>query len=150
MIVIFILCGIFPVDSFISEDSVAIILQKCYNNSKCDGMETGSDIILLENKKYEIEYLPTFISQFNNILYYITYELKNKIAADNFYNEVVKQIEIRSEAPEAYEVFKTIKNGEVKYYKINVKNYTIFYVVKNNIMEIRRIYYSQRNFDNLI
>ena len=93
------------------------------------------------NKKYEIEYLPTFISQFNNILYYITYELKNKIAADNFYNEVVKQIEIRSEA---------IKNGEVKYYKINVKNYTIFYVVKNNIMEIRRIYYSQRNFDNLI
>ena len=62
----------------------------------------------------------------------------------------MKQIEIRSEAPEAYEVFKTIKNGEVKYYKINVKNYTIFYVVKNNIMEIRRIYYSQRNFDNLI
>lgn len=104
----------------------------------------------MANKRYEIKYLPTFISQFNNILYYITYELKNKIAADNFYNEVVKQIEIRSEIPESYEVFKTIKNGEVKYYKINVKNYTIFYVVKNNIMEIRRIYYSQRNFDNLI
>ena len=104
----------------------------------------------MANKKCEIKYLPTFISQFNNILYYITYELKNKIVADNFYNEVVKQIEIRSEAPELYEVFKTIKNGEVKYYKINVKNYTIFYVVKNNIMEIRRIYYSQRNFDNLI
>lgn len=104
----------------------------------------------MANRKYEIEYLPTFISQFNNILYYITYELKNKIATYNFYNEVVKQIDIRSEAPESYEVFKTIKSGEVKYYKINVKNYTIFYVVKNNIMEIRRIYYSQRNFDNLI
>ena len=46
----------------------------------------------MANKKYEIRYLPTFISQFNNILYYITYELKNKIAADNFYNEVIKQI----------------------------------------------------------
>lgn len=102
------------------------------------------------NKKYEIRYLPTFISQFNNILYYITYELKNKIAADNFYSEVVKRIEIRSEAPESYEVFKTIRNEEIKYYKINVKNYTIFYVVKNNVMEIRRIYYSQRNFENLI
>ena len=67
----------------------------------------------MANKKCEIKYLPTFISQFNNILYYITYELKNKIAADNFYNEVVKQIEIRSEAPESYEVFKTIKNGEI-------------------------------------
>ena len=40
----------------------------------------------MANKKYEIRYLPTFISQFNNILYYITYEIKNKIAADNFYN----------------------------------------------------------------
>ena len=46
----------------------------------------------MANKKYEIRYLPTFISQLNNILYYITYELKNKIAADNFYNEVIKQI----------------------------------------------------------
>lgn len=104
----------------------------------------------MANKKYEIRYLPTFISQFNNILYYITYELKNKNAADNFYNEVVKQIEIISNAPESYEVYKTIKDEKIKYYKINVKNYTIFYVVKDNIMEIRRIYYSARNFDNLI
>ena len=103
----------------------------------------------MANKKYEIRYLPTFISQFNNILYYITYELKNKIAADNFYNEVVKQIEIRSNTPEAYEVFKTIKNNKIKYYKINVRQYTIFYVVKDNAMEIRRIYYSKRNFDSL-
>lgn len=26
----------------------------------------------MANKKYEIRYLPTFISQLNNILYYIT------------------------------------------------------------------------------
>lgn len=104
----------------------------------------------MENKKYEIRYLPTFISQFNNILHYITYELRNKIAADNFYKEVVKQIEIRSESPTSYEIFKTIKDEKVKYYKINVKNYTIFYVVIDNVMEIRRIYYSQRNFKNLI
>ena len=103
----------------------------------------------MANKKYEIRYLPTFISQFNNILYYITYELKNKIAADNFYNELVKQIERRSNAPEAYEVFKTIKNNKIKYYKINVRKYTIFYVVKDNVMEIRRIYYSKMNFDSL-
>ena len=104
----------------------------------------------MANKKYEIKYVPTFISQFNSILYYITYELKNKIAADNFYNEVVKQIEIRSNDPESYEVFRTLKDEKIKYYKINVKNYTIFYVLKENVMEIRRIYYSQRNFENLI
>ena len=100
----------------------------------------------MANKKYEIRYLQTFISQLNNILFYITYELKNKIAADNFYKEVVKQIEIRSNAPESYEVFKEIKREQIKFYKINVKNYIIFYVVKDNVMEVRRIYYSQRNF----
>ena len=102
------------------------------------------------NKKYEIRYLPTFISQFNNILYYITYELKNKIAADNFYNEVVKQIEKRSNAPESYEVFKTFNGGKIKYYKINVKKFTIFYIVKGKVMEVRRIYYSKSNFENFI
>ena len=88
------------------------------------------------NKKYEIRYLPTFISQFNNILYYITYELKNKIAADNFYNEVVKQIEKRSNAPESYEVFKTFSDGKIKYFKTNVKNFTIFYIVNGNKKDI--------------
>ena len=34
--------------------------------------------------------------------------------------------------------------------KIAAKNYTIFYIVKDNTMEIRRILYSRRNFDKLI
>ncbi len=75
----------------------------------------------MANKKYEIKYLPAFISQFNNILYYITYKLKNKIVADNFYNEVVKQIEIRSNAPESYEVFRTIWENLI----INIKIFTV-------------------------
>lgn len=41
----------------------------------------------MANKKYEIRYLPTFISQFNNILYYITYELKNKNMTDTIIKE---------------------------------------------------------------
>ena len=45
----------------------------------------------MEKNKYTIRYLPTFISQFNSILYYITYELKNKIAAENLYKEVIKK-----------------------------------------------------------
>lgn len=45
------------------------------------------------NNKYTIKYLPTFITQFNNILYHIKYELKNKIAADEFYQEVINKIE---------------------------------------------------------
>lgn len=43
----------------------------------------------MENKKYEIKYFPEFVEKFNNILFYITYELKNKIASENFYKKVI-------------------------------------------------------------
>ena len=102
----------------------------------------------MANKRYKIKYLPTSILQLNNILYYITYTLNNKIAANNLYKEIVKQIEKRSEAPDSYKIFKTVCN--VKFYRINVKKYSIFYTVKNNTMEIRRIYYGQRNIDKIL
>ena len=104
----------------------------------------------MEKYKYTIKYLPTFIYQFNDILYYITNELGNKMVADNFYQEVVSKIEQRSEFPTAFEIFKKSEVENINWYKIKVKNYTIFYTVKNNVMEIRRIFYSRRNFDKLI
>ena len=57
----------------------------------------------MANNKYTIRYSSTYINQFNSILKYIVNNLKNKIAAENFYNEVIKEIEKRSENPEGYE-----------------------------------------------
>ena len=65
------------------------------------------------NKKYIILYLPTFIKQFNSILNYIANNLQNKIAADNLYKDVVKQIENRSNNPTAFEIFKRTKDKNV-------------------------------------
>ena len=104
----------------------------------------------MAKNKYTIKYTEIFIKQFNNILKYFIYKLQNKIAAENFYEEVIKKIEKRSENPESFEKYNSRRERKNTYYKINVKNYTIFYVVKNNTMEIRRILYSRRNFDNLI
>ena len=104
----------------------------------------------MANNKYTIRYSSTYINQFNSILKYIVNNLKNKIAAENFYNEVIKEIEKRSENPEDYEKYISTKKRKNTYYRIYVKNYTIFYTVKDNTMEIRRILYSRRNFDKLI
>ena len=100
--------------------------------------------------QYEIKYFPTFINQFNEILYYIVHNLENKDAADKLYKEVVKQIEKRSKFPTAFEIFKNTKDKNINWYKLRVKNFTIFYMVRNNSMEIKRIYYSKRNFNKLI
>ena len=42
--------------------------------------------------KYTIKYTSTFINQFNNILKYFIHKLKNNIAAENFYNDVITEI----------------------------------------------------------
>ncbi len=100
--------------------------------------------------KYTIRYTATFIKQFNNISKYIIYKLQNRIAAESFYYEVINEIEKRSGNPEGFEKYKSRRKRKNTYYKINVKNYTIFYVVQNNTMEIRRILYSRKDLDNLI
>ena len=104
----------------------------------------------MANSKYTIKYSQTYINKFNHILKYFVNTLKNKIAADDFYNEVIKEIEKRSKNPESYEKYVSIKKKKSTYYRIYIRNYTIFYTVKNNIMEVRRILYSKRNFNNLV
>ena len=104
----------------------------------------------MENHKYEIRYTSSFINQFNSILKYFVNKLNNKIAAENFYKKVVREIEKRSESPESYEKYSEIKKRKNAYYRIYVNNYTIFYIVKDNAMELRKIIYSKRDFNNLI
>lgn len=103
----------------------------------------------MKENKYIIKYTSTFMNQFNAILEYFIRKLNNKIAAENFYNEVFSEIEKRSQNPESYEKYRTIKKRKNVYYRIYVKNFIIFYVVYNNTIEIRRILYSKRNFEKI-
>ena len=100
--------------------------------------------------KYVIKYTSTYVKQFNNILKYFVYKLQNKIAAENFYKDVIEEIEKRSYNPENYEQYIGNIKRKYPYYKIYVKNYVIFYIVKDNTMEIRRILYARRNYEKLI
>lgn len=102
------------------------------------------------NNKYTIKYTSTFVRQFNSILKYFITTLNNKIAAENFYQEVIYEIERRCNSPESFEKYKSSRKRKHTYYRIYVKNYTIFYIVKDNTMEIRRILYSKRNFEKFI
>lgn len=103
----------------------------------------------MANNNYTIKYSTIFINEFNSILKYFVSNLKNKIVAENFYNEVVRKIERRSHKPEGYEKYTGDKKRKNTYYRIYVKNYTVFYTVNNGVMEIRRILYNRRNIDKL-
>lgn len=101
-------------------------------------------------KKYKVTYLPLFYEDLDQIIGYIINELNNPIAANNLLNEIEKSIEERIYNPTWYKEYKTNIKRKSIYYRINVKNYVIFYTVRNNIIEIRRILYAKRNLNKLI
>ena len=99
----------------------------------------------MNNKHYKLSILPLFEDDLNEIVDYITYRLKNPIAAENLVDEVEKAIYDRLPYAEAFEQYHSAKDRQHPYYRITVKNYTIFYVVIGDTMEVRRILYSRRN-----
>lgn len=60
-------------------------------------------------------------------------------------NDVQKAIQDRLSCAEAFEPYHSAKDSQYPYYRISVRNYTIFYVVIDDVMEVRRIVYSRRD-----
>ena len=99
---------------------------------------------------YTIKYLSSFDKELNEILYYITYGLQNKIAAESLLKSVDYAITKRSINPKGFEIYKSNKKRKYTFYKIHIKSFTIFYTVRHNTMEIVHILYNKRNLNNLI
>ena len=99
------------------------------------------------NKKYDIKFTELFYRDLNSITKYIKYELGNNIAANKLLDEVIQKTYKRADNPASYEKYPSIRKRNDTYYRIYVKNYTIFYVLKENTMEVRRMLYSRRNIN---
>lgn len=104
----------------------------------------------MKKNKYTITYLPLFYEDLENIIRYIVYDLENKNAAEKLLQHIENAILKRSENPEAFEQYESKKARKQNWYRIYVRNYTIFYVVTGDCMEVRRIVYSRRNLKNII
>ena len=99
----------------------------------------------MNEKHYKLRFLPLFEEDLNEIVDYITNRLKNPIAADALVSDVQTAIRNRLSCAEAFEQYHSAKERQYPYYRITVRNYTIFYVVIDDVMEVRRIIYSRRD-----
>lgn len=98
----------------------------------------------------KLRFLPLFEEDLNEIVDYITHRLKNPIAADALVSDVQTAIRNRLSCAEAFEQYHSAKERQYPYYRITVRNYTIFYVVMDDVMEVRRIIYSRRDIKRQI
>lgn len=104
----------------------------------------------MENKKYKLRFLPLFENDLNEIVDYIKVHLKNPDAAAKMIDDVQAAIRKRLVYAESFEQYHSGKERQHPYYRIYVHNYIIFYVVLDDIMEVRRIVYSRRNIKEQI
>lgn len=104
----------------------------------------------MDTKHYELRILPLFEDDLNEIVDYITYRLRNPAAAERLIDEVEREINERLSCAESFEPYRSNRERKYPYYRIQVKNFTIFYVVIGNTMEVRRIIYSRRDLENLV
>jgi plasmid stabilization system protein ParE len=101
-------------------------------------------------KPYTLSYLPIFDVDLAEAWRYIAIRLRNPEAADRLVMDTEKAILKRLEAPESFEQYHSEKERLYPYYRINIRNFTIWYVVVDNVMEVRRLLYSKRNLEELL
>ena len=101
-------------------------------------------------KKYKLSFLPLFEQDLNEIVDYITANLQNPSAAERLVDDIEATVYKRLEAPLAFAPFRSSKKRPHPYYRINVRNVSVFYVVIDDTMEVRRVLYSKRNLDKLL
>lgn len=104
----------------------------------------------MDGKHYKLSILPLFEEDLNAIVDYIAFQLQNPIAAENFVDAVENAIQERLPFAEAFEPYHSARERKYPYYRITVKNYTIFYVVIGDTMEVRRIIYSRRDLSKQV
>ena len=94
--------------------------------------------------KFTLEYSPQFYDEISDAIRYITFKLRNPEAAQRLKDDAESAILDRLDAPLSFAPYYTdAATGDV-YYRINIRNFAIYYVVIDNIMEVRWFRYFRR------
>ena len=99
----------------------------------------------MTDKKYKLRFLPLFEQDLNDTVDYISLKLKNPGAARKLVNEIQAAIRKRQACPKSFEPYHSKTEHKYPYYRIYVRNYTIYYVVIDDTMEVRRLLYQKRD-----
>jgi hypothetical protein len=101
-------------------------------------------------KQYTLSYLPIFDMDLAETWRYLAIKLHQPEAADRLAVDTEKAILKRLEAPESFEQYRSKKERPYPYYRIHIRNFTVWYVVVGNVMEVRRFLYSRRDLEKFL
>ncbi len=99
--------------------------------------------------KYELRYLPLFWEDMFDAVSYITNVLHNEQAAKKLVDDAETKINEHLKNPTCALIYNSLKERDNTYYWFEVRNYMVFYVVIDNIMEVRRFIYGARDLTKI-
>jgi plasmid stabilization system protein ParE len=99
---------------------------------------------------HDIRYLPLASRDLSNIVSYVADELKAPNAAMDLINELDTFISRLAQFPYSCRVYQPEKSLKNEYRILPVKNYLVFYVVKEDVVEIHRVIYAKMNLTKII
>jgi|SRR3712207_3582144 len=104
----------------------------------------------MSKQTYKLTFLPLFEEDLLEVTNYITNTLQNPSAAHRLVDDIELAIVKRLKMPLSFAPYQSSRIRNYPYYKINVRNFYIFYAVIDDTMEVRRLLYSKRNIDELL
>ena len=99
---------------------------------------------------YKVIYLPSAQKDLINIIDYIADTLKAPKAAMDLIDALDNSISKLIQFPYSGRVYQPIKSLEAEYRVLPVKNYLVFYVVTEDVVEIHRIIYAKMNIEKIL
>jgi plasmid stabilization system protein ParE len=102
------------------------------------------------DKEYTLSYLPQFEHDLAAARDYIAFTLQNPTAALRLVEDTEEAILKRLKNPLSFQPYPSTRKWKYPYYRINVRNFAVFYVVIDNVMEVRRFEYSKRNLPKIL
>jgi plasmid stabilization system protein ParE len=101
-------------------------------------------------KEYKLQYLPLFEEDLAAARDYIALTLQNPAAALRLVSDTEQAIHKRLKDPLIHAPYPSAKNRELPYYRIQIRNFSVFYVVNGHVMEVRRFVYSKRELSKIV
>ena len=102
------------------------------------------------DKQFKLRYLPLFEQDLASVRDYIALNLQNPIAALRLVEDTERAIQKRLKNPLGFEPYRSARDRKQPYYRINIRNFSVFYVVIGDVMELRRFVYSRRNLPEIV
>jgi len=101
----------------------------------------------MQDGKYSLRYIPRYEEDLNKIIDYIVFKLHNPHSAAMLVDKIENAILERLNCPLSFEPFQSNRKRKNPYYRIYVENFTIYYVVIDDVVEVRRVLYKGRDAD---